>query len=524
MRVPRAAIALAVVLVIVGSGCSVFGRDGREPASPPTDLLRLGLTGVESLDPTRVSTIDGQQVVDQIYDTLVSFDESDGSVDAEIATAWSVSDDLLTWTFELGERTFSNGAVVTATDVKATLDRAADRRGGSVVADLLEPVVGWADVDGQLDVGLAGVVATDEGRVTITLTEPWHALPAALAQPGLGIVAASSDFPDLDEDVDVGDVPPASGQYEVTDVTDRLLTLTAVDEKSRGPAAIEITRFSSVADAYAAFANGDVDWAPVPPDRIDEATDRFDTSKFRSFAAELFYAFDLRDPKWSDVRLREAVVRAVDRDAIVDEVYGDRMRPMRSFTVDGIEGGGADRCGTACDHDPDRARALLAEIGAPPPVVFVDFEADEVQERVATAVAEDLTAVGFSVEQRPSAPEEYEAFAVSGEQDLFRLGWVAAYPSADAFVTPLFRSTSPNNLVGYLSPAVDDLIGRARSAPAGDGSVDLYAQAEAAVFADFAVLPIGHFRQHWVVSDRVDDLVLSVMGTFDAASVRIERD
>lgn len=516
----RVTAALTAVVLLM-SGCSVFGGNG---GSGGDDVFRMAVVRPSSLDPIKAATVDEQLVAEQLFDTLVSVDAATAEPGPGIAESWTTSPDGLQWEFTLdGDASFSNGDPVTAFDVKASLERAVARSSGSAVADLLEPVAGWRDaaVEGTTD-ALSGIVAVSDDVVRIDLTAPWASLPAALSHAGLGIVprseAGSADFDER---------PVGSGPYVVDDRTDDRLTLRAAPGRAVKSPRVEVRFYDDQGSAYAAFVDGDVHWSPVPLVKSDEAAARYGRKYFRSYLAELFYAFNLRNPKWADRRLREVVVRAVDTRRIIDDVYEGSMAPMTSFVVDGVPGAGSDRCGEVCTHDPERARALVGEMtsqGVVLPEVFVDFEGDPAQTAVAEHIETDLEAVGLTVTLRPKPLDEYERFAVSGEQDLFRLGWIAAYPAADAFVAPLFQSGSANNLPGFGLGSVDQLIGAARATADADQRAVLYEQIEQAVFSEIPILPIGHFQQHWVGHERVRDLELSVSGTFDAATVWLAGD
>jgi oligopeptide transport system substrate-binding protein len=511
---------LVVVLagLMVLPSCSWFRDD--EDDDDDAEVFSMAIVEPRSLDPIKASSVDEQLLADQLYDGLVHLDPATAAPLPGVATAWTTSPDGLVWEFTLGEAIFGDGEDITAADVKATLDRAVDKESGSAVADLLEPVVGWraSAVDGTAT-QLEGVSVVSDDVVRVTLAAPWSSLPVALAHPGLGIVP--EDAPASDDEPPVG-----SGPYALDDEDDDTLTLRATEGREVRMSRIDVVQFSDQAAAYEAFLDGDVDWSPVPISSVEEASARFGPEHFRSFVAELFYAFNLRLPKWADRRVREAAVRAVNRQAIIDEVYAGTMRPMTSFAVTGVPGAVSDTCGELCVVDVERAKALVAEVasGGPVPEIGIDFDGEPAQTQVAEHIERDLEAVGFVVTLRPRPVDEYEGFAASGEQDLFRLGWVAAYPAMDGFVAPLFASASANNLAGFGSPAVDALIGQGRATADAAASNSAYEQAERAVFSEAAVIPIGQFQQHWVAADRVRDLQLTVTGTFDAASVWLAED
>ena len=59
--------------------------------------------------------------------------------------------------------------------------------------------------------------------------------------------------------------------------------------------------------------------------------------------------------------------------------------------------------------------------------------------------------------------EEYRAFVTSGQQALFSFGWVGVAPMQDVYLTPLFRSTSPDNVTGFRSEDIDLQLAQARA-------------------------------------------------------------
>ena len=153
---------------------------------------------------------------------------------------------------------------------------------------------------------------------------------------------------------------------------------------------------------------------------------------------------------------------AIDRDAIVEAVYADLADPLPTVVPAGVAGHDPDRCPDV--RPRPRARPPTSSPFAYPdgdvPTVHIDFDESPAQEAMAELVADDLEAVGIPTELRPLPLEEYKAFVVSGDQELFSFGWIGAYGSPDAYLAPLFGSSANDNLTNYRSAQVDGLLER----------------------------------------------------------------
>ena len=515
-----AVVVASLALTAVGA-CSKKGGDGDGGDNDAAAAaFRAAIVRPATLDPAKARTVDELLVADQLFDSLAAYDPKTLDPVPSLASSWTASDDQQHWDFTLrsGAR-FSDGSPITSTDVKASLERVARKDSGSSVSDLLELVSGYRAlaVDGTA-VELAGVVATSPSTLRIDLDAPWSVLPSALANPAFGVLPKAV----IEAGGELPAQPVTSGPFAVSSSSDAVLVLEPAERVSAKAKRLEFHLFTDKAAAFDAMVAGRVDWSEVPPDRISEAAKRFGRSRFKPYVAELFYAFNLRDARFADVRVREAIVRAVDRAAILRDVYGGSVRPMDGLVVEGLAGHQPDPCGGKCAFDVDRSKALLAELGAAGvtvPELQIDFEDDPTQTAVATAIREDLAAVGITATLRPKPLAEYQQFAVSGSQQLFRLGWIAPYPSPDAVLTPLFSSSSPNNLTGFSSATVDEALRTARSSGDAATRIAQYRAAEKEILASLPIIPIGQFEIQSVASKQVRGLAVTSAGSFDGRSV-----
>jgi oligopeptide transport system substrate-binding protein len=476
------------------------------------------------LDPAQARTVEQQLVADQLFDSLTTPHPETLEPQPALAVRWQVTPDQKQWDFFLRPGVkFANDRPVTAADVKYTLERVVRPATASPAADLLTAVHGYAAFVAGAAPELTGVTAPSTQQVRITLDSPLSVLPSVLSSPVFGVVAREAVEAPAPA---FADAPVGSGSFSYLSTKGDTITLAAVKHRAAFVRRIEIRQFDDVAGSFRAFKAGDLDWSRVPPDEVVAAGARYGDESFTPYLAELFYGFNLRNPKFADPRFREAIVHAIDRHAITKAIYGSTVLPMDGLVVKGVAGWVENACGDRCVHDQGRARSLLAEVfaGGAPPEVFIDYDEDETQAAVARAIQSGLKDVGVTATLRPKPLKDYQAFAVSGQQELFRLGWIGAYPSADAFLTPLFATGSASNLTGFSVGEADQAFGAARAEPDAAKRAALYQGAEKSVLGLLPVIPIAQFELHSVVADGVHRLTPTAAGTFDASVVWLSRD
>ena len=455
-------------------------------------------------------------MADLLFDSLTTVAGGAATVTPSIAESWTASPDQKVWTFKLrGTARFSNGRPITATDAKYSLERAAKQGQTSVVALRLELISGMAAFLSGATPDISGLKALDDATLEVDLDAPLAVLPELLAVPELGIVpkeAVEAGSPAF------GTAPVGSGPFAFAGQAGNVVRLVRATNGTAYLDAIEVDEYdkSNLGASYADFTAGKLDWTLVPNDRAEDAAQRFGASDFKPFDAELFYAFNLLDPTFADVRFRQAIVKSVDRAALVKAVYPAVAVPLGGIVPIGVAGHVDDPCGAPCAFDPAGAKALLAQAfpDGNIPTVNLDYFTGTGEDAVAGTIASGLAAVGIPTNKRPLPPDQYDQFAVSGQQGLFRLGAIGVYPSPDAYLTPLFTSGSRDNATGFSDAGVDQLLAAARSTVDPDARLKLYQQAESAVMQQAPILPVAEFLTKSVASARVHDLTLTVNGTF----------
>jgi peptide/nickel transport system substrate-binding protein/oligopeptide transport system substrate-binding protein len=509
-----AAIALVPVLVLVLVALVLRGDDTPE-------ILRVGVVDLPSLDPAEARDPTAVMVADQIFDTLVDYDAKTLEPRPQLAS-WEVNPEQTQFTFTiLSTARFHDGRPVTGADVKYSLERIARKDSPSPFVAQLEVVTGFAAFHKEGSAPeLAGVTAPDPATVVIRLDSPFSSFPSVLGHPGFGIVSkaavASAAVPFAEQ-------PIGSGPFRLVGRDTGVVHLVRFPGR-RPPARLEgidLVSFPDAAAAYRALQGEQLEVAPVPPGEAQAAAKRYGRRGTSPYVGLVFYAMNVRAPALANPRVRQAVTLAIDRRRIVAEVYGGTVELADGVVAAGLAGGDLVTCAELCAHDPDRARALLAEafpFRVVPPVA-VDHDDDPTQAAVAAAIKADLEKVGIPAIVRAHPFAEYGQFLVSGRQELFRLGWIADYPSPDGFLNPLFQSNSPENLSGLASPEVDAALRAARAEADPARRQALYREVQERVLAQFVLVPVAQLETRLVVAERVRSFTLDPLGTFDGTAV-----
>ena len=480
--------------------------------------LTLALTGVDSLDPARANEAStGVRVVlDMAYDGLVRWDSRAKAITPGIAKAWNVSDDGLTWTFEISSNAqFSNGRAVTSGDVKFSLERLAARGSSAISAVQLSNLKGYGDfMSRKVDV-IAGLNASDPAKLVVTLDRPFAPMLELLASPAFGVVAK--------EAVDATGAMTgviSSGPFTLTSREADKLEFARSTRSRAYLDGVTVTLAKDTDTSFAAFTNGTVQVAAIAPEQQVETTV---TTVRSTNGGSFFYGMNLTAPALGDPKLRAAIVKAINRDEIRAKFFAQSGELANGLIPPGVDGYRDDACAAICAFDTAAAKQMVtaALAGKPAPTIHIDFYADAAgkEAEIAKAIAASLTAAGLPAEPRSHTFEEYHTFVATGAAELFRFGWVGTYLSADAYLTPLFGSSTIDNVFGVSDAESDKLIASARSASEPSARATKYVALEDRVLSLGSVVPIARYTSAYAVAGTVRGVTADAEGVFDIERV-----
>jgi len=474
----------------------------------------------ETLDPARISDVYSRSVSQQIFDGLVQFDQTLG-ISPALARFWKASRDGLTWTFTLRKGVkFHHGRELTAEDVVYSFTRILDPRVRSGAAHLFSGIRGAAEFRAGRAQRVAGLVAVDRHTVQVLLDEAPVPFVSLLAVGHAKIVPREV----VEREGDAfGQRPVGTGpfRFERWD-RGREIVLAANRDYFDGPPRLEQVvyrvfpgdRWEVMHDE---FRRGALEDSPIPTHHYREIIARKDQIYVKRPMISLrFYGFNTRTKPLDDRRVRQAIVHAVDRNAIIHEVLLGRFTVARGILPPGTLGFNPSVRSYA--FDIDRARGLLAEAGYPGGrglpglVIWSSVKLDQLlreQERMRAS----LEAAGIAVEFRYLTDwPAYSKMLADGKLPVFLYAWYADVPDPDNFLFQLFYSRSPRNFFGYANPAVDALLAAARNEHEMGRRVELYRRAEQLVLDDAPILPIMHHTYERLFQPYVRSVEVSGLG------------
>jgi peptide/nickel transport system substrate-binding protein len=459
------AVSVVASLVIALGGCSAGERvDLGDEASG--NLIAAIAGEPDQLDPQKTSAYFSFEVLENVYDTLVEPDEN-LEMRPALAESWNVSPDQLTWTFHLRRGvTFHDGSPFTADDVVYSYRRIIDQQ--------------LAHVDKFSAV--TGVTAPDPSTVVITVKQPTPNLLTNLGGfKGMAIVQRKNV-----ESGQIATHPVGTGPFAFSSrKSGDSIMLKANPSYWGGAPKVSGVTFEFISEpstALSALQAGEVDWTDsIPPQRVAQLSDD-DSVRLAVTPSNDYWYLALNEARkpWDDVRVRQAIAYAIDRDAIVQATsYG--LATANELAIP--KGNPWYTPYDTYHRDIDKAKSLLKESGATPPNLDM-LVTTEYPETVTAAqiIADNLAPLGITVNIRTVDFATWLDEQNNGHFDMLMMGWLGNI-DPDDFYYAQHHSKGASNAQKFSNAEVDRLLDAGRVETNRDARADDYAKA-ATIIAD----------------------------------------
>jgi peptide/nickel transport system substrate-binding protein len=499
---PRRVKVLSTVLAVALS-CSLLSCS-RKP--DPNTLVMIIESSPTNLDPRVGLDAWSQNIDDVLFDNLVFRDEH-LSVRPGLAERWEIPDPK-TYIFHLHKDVkFCDGRPLTSRDVKWSYDSLIQGRIHSAKGATYRPV--------------ERIEAPDDSTVIFHLKEPWAALLWNASSPGMGIVPYGSGQ-------EISQNPIGSGPFRfVSAEQDKDVIIERNPNYWGEKAKLERVRFMVVPDTTTRAlelrkGSADVESNALTPDMEFTLQREPAVRIMRGPGTRLAYmAFNLRDPILKEVRVRQAIAYALDRQPLIHYLWRDSARP--ASTVLPPESWAYDPSVRQYPHDPEKARQLLDAAGHPE-VNGVRFHltmktsTEESSRAMAAVFQQQLREVGIALDIRSFEAATFFSDVTHGEFQVYSLRWLSDNEDPDIFEYAFDSARIiPNgaNRQYYSNPRVDQLIAKAAREIDQNVRKQDYGQIQQILAEDLPYVDLWYFDNVIVYSKRVRGLQLNPSGNYN---------
>nr|MBO2481257.1 ABC transporter substrate-binding protein [Bacillaceae bacterium] len=515
-------IALMLVFSSFLAACGKKESGGGQEEEKPTELV-FGRGGDStSLDPAETTEGEAFKVTENIYEKLINFKEQSTELEPGLATDWEVSDDGLTYTFQLRQGVkFHDGTDFNAEAVVFNFNRWIEGNQGKSGDEIPFPYF-----QSQFGDNIESVTATGEYEVQFKLKRPQAVFLKNLAMSPFAIAspAAIQKYGDKFNENPVG-----TGPYKFVEWkrNDRIVLEKFDDYWDSGYPKIDRIIFRCIPDNSArlnALKTGEVD--------LIDGVNYTDVKQIESDSNlqliprpslnVAYVGLTVTRGPLKNQKVRQALNHAVDKEAIIQSFYEGYAEPAKN-PMPPVVAGYNDEI-QDYEFDLEKAKQLLAEAGYPngfeiklwampvPRPYMPDGR------KVAEAIKSNWEKIGVKTEIVSMEWGTYLEKVAAGEADAFMLGWTGDNGDADNFLYVLLDkdNVGTNNYTYYSNDELHEILIQAQTESDENKRNELYKKAQEIIKEDAPWIPLVHsepllaarkdlvnFKPHPTGSDRL---------------------
>ncbi|BCJ51443.1 peptide ABC transporter substrate-binding protein [Actinoplanes sp. NBRC 14428] len=543
-RLPAALCAATATMAVLLSACTSGGETPEAPAATDENaVITYNLTEpANALLPGDTTEVGGMAVVGELFRGLIEYDAATAAPRNAVAESIT-SPDSRVWTVKLKpDWLFHDGTRVTAKSFVDSWNYTAYSPNLMKSASYMAHIEGFdrvnnATPDGKQPAALppakemSGLKVVDDRTFTVTLGAPFS---------GFGLQVGFAAFFPMPESFFADrkayeQHPIGNGPFEFVSYTKgKNLVVKRFDkfsgERKARIGGIEHLFYTDLDKAYADVLADKLDYLSFTPWTASQgnkiATDlpesRRKAYKYLGYQA---IAFPLFDKRYANRQLRQAISMAVDRPALIQQIFNGTRVPADGLVPPNVQGYVPNQCGELCTYQPEKAKKLFDTTGFRGPITLAS--------NVDSGNREWVEVVCRQISQTLKHPCVFKPQTTLGElrsalnnrsiRDLYRTAWVGGYPSIENFLNPLFRTNGASNVGQYSNPQVDALLTRADNAPSAEQAYSLYQEAERLALQDMQTVPIWYQAATAAWSTRLRDVQPTLFRELDFLGVTVSK-
>jgi oligopeptide transport system substrate-binding protein len=541
------AIGLALAAMVMVIACGGNENDSAavqdQLAPPDQQVLRLRLLGEpKTIDPHLTNTVSETTLTKPLFAGLFTYDE-DLKVVPNLATELptvgngGISRDGLTYTIKIdSDAKWSDGKAVTANDFVYSLKRALDPKLAGPYVSFFHGITGAKDYSTALGTAAAPKTLTDAELATLRdkvgiSAKDERTVVYQLMQPNpsfLNLLALWTAFPVREDAIQAhGNLWTeagnhiSNGPFKLREWAHNERIVFEPNPYWSGEKAkltrLQINFIADDAAAYAAYLAGEIDSTIVPPaSRREVLMPGSPLNDELVRVAELTtYAVFMNNlqPPFDNVKVRQAIGLALDREAYVEGVLQQGGRTTTSWLPPGMPGHNAN-IGKQYEFNPAKAKQLLAEAGYPegrglPSITFLAVANDT--NRLTGEFLEDQLRRNAGIESTTEYVDSrtYSTRLTGKDYHATLQRWAADWPYPDNWLPELFGSDGQANYTNYRNTQFDSMVERAAAETDESKRLALYDEAHRLAIDEATLMPVYNRDLFILVKPQVKNLIVT---------------
>ncbi|MDR1834609.1 MAG: ABC transporter substrate-binding protein [Fusobacteriaceae bacterium] len=496
---------LIAVCVMFLSFAAILSGAG---AKTKDELVIAMRSDPKTIDPQRTIDVVSNKSIQLMYESLLELD-ANLLIKPCLAEKWERLDDLTAIFYLKKGVKFHNGDEMTSEDVAFSLERG-----------IVSPQCKF-----EFD-SIDKVEIVDKYTVKVITKEPFGVLFDNIASTHGGIINKRAYLANGEDTITKA---VGTGPYKLKDwlAGDRI-TFEAWEDYWRGPVNVKKITIKTIPEQTnrtIALETGEADMSfdiGLQDKDAILANPKLTLLEVES-PSEWYLAFDQTNPKYQNLKLRQAIACAVDNSIFVDTVFrGSAVAatsPLPRACPDHIDV-------DPYAYDPERAKALLKEAGYPDGLnIELWVNDDQTRIDICVIIQDELKAIGINAEIKVFEWGAYISRTAQPNKELYFLSWNTT-GDGDAHMYPLFHSSqhgSSGNRSYYNNPEVDKLIDKGRHSVNPEERTGIYHELQKILGEDIPHYTVVYPMLSLAMTKKVHDLIFKKNGYVDLKKTWVER-
>ncbi len=514
-------IALLLCLVMVFSvaltGC------GDESGTAVDELAVCVGSEPDTIDPALNSAVDGATLIIHAFEGLMTLDKDGVPIPGQ-AESYEVSDDGLVYTFTLRDGLkWSDGTDLTAEDFVYSWNRAVNPDTAADYAYMFESIKGYAD-------GKLAVTAVDAKTLKIELVSATPYFLELCAFPTFSPVQKATIEKNGEAWATKAATYVSNGPYVLKEWNNNAYMVYEKNDNywNKDKITSKTIKFVLMSDdnaQLAAYKKGEllmIDSVPTAEmKKLEQQKDYFKEGQLGTY----YVSFNTKKAPLDNAKVREALILAVDREYIVDQIGQAGQVPAGAFVATGLsdadtskefrEVGGDFYDPYDYEGNLEKAKAALTEAGYPngeglEPIEYL-YNVGSGHQKIGEALQDMWGKIGVQVEL---VSQEWNTFLNTrkeGDYFIARNGWLGDYNDPISFLD-MWITDGGNNDAQWSNAEYDKLISEIKASSDQEERMEKMHAAEKIIFDEWMLCPIYYYVDVYMLSEKVEGFYSSPLG------------